>query len=527
MPQALYRKYRPSCFADLVGQNPIKITLQNELENNRIAHAYLFAGPRGIGKTTTARLLAKAVNCQKLKGAEPCNKCDFCQEINKGRSMDLIEIDAASHTGVDNVRENIIENSRFTPQRMKYKVFIIDEVHMLSISAFNALLKTLEEPPEHVIFILATTEIHRVPETIISRCQRFDFKRVNIEDLVKRLQYVAKSEKVTVEESLLKNIAYRAEGSVRDAEVLLSQVMALGEKEITEEKASLVIPRSNTKLVTEFFQYLIKQDSKAAIALINNLVEEGVNLQDFTKEIIEFLRRLLLFKVSGSISELAALSLDEKIVREVKQQLNLISTARLVEIIEKIITKLQELKYTQIIQLPLELAVLELCEKESEADQSVSSSEIGDNTKATSNPAAPLEKKKKEESAKKVTNQSAIFRKVKELWPDIVGKLRQNNHSISLSLEVGIPLSIRDSKLAIGFRYKFHAERIKNPEIRSIIEKVLEEMTGQPLKIQAEMLSDEEFNKMTQTATKESTSDDIWDQAVQVFGSDIVKEEGK
>ena len=187
MAQALYRKYRPVRFSDLVGQNHIRITLQNELEQDRVAHAYLFSGPRGVGKTTTARLLAKAVNCKDRKDSEACEKCDFCKEISQGKSLDVIEIDAASHTGVDNVRENIIENSRFTPQRLKYKVFIIDEVHMLSLSAFNALLKTLEEPPEHVIFILATTEIHRVPETIISRCQRFDFKRVSVDDLVKRM----------------------------------------------------------------------------------------------------------------------------------------------------------------------------------------------------------------------------------------------------------------------------------------------------------------------------------------------------
>ncbi len=195
MSQAIYIKYRPALFEDLVGQNHIKVTLQNEIENNRIAHAYLFSGPRGVGKTTTARLLAKAINCEDKKTTEACDKCSFCKEINAKRSMDVIEIDAASHTGVDNVRENIIENSRFTPQHLKYKVFIIDEVHMLSLSAFNALLKTLEEPPEHVIFILATTEIHRVPETIISRCQRFDFKRVNIDDLISRLKYIAGKEK--------------------------------------------------------------------------------------------------------------------------------------------------------------------------------------------------------------------------------------------------------------------------------------------------------------------------------------------
>src|SRR3989344_5558425 len=188
MATTLYRKYRPQTFAEVVGQNHIKTTLQNELEKDKIAHAYLFSGPRGLGKTTMARLFAKAVNCLTRKSgqSEPCNQCNSCQEVITGRSLDVIEIDAASHTGVDNVRENIIENSRFTPTSRKFKVFIIDEVHMLSTSAFNALLKTLEEPPEHAIFILATTEIHKVPETIVSRCQHFDFHKVPTADIVKR-----------------------------------------------------------------------------------------------------------------------------------------------------------------------------------------------------------------------------------------------------------------------------------------------------------------------------------------------------
>ena len=202
MSLALYRKYRPQIFAELVGQNHIKTTLQNELATGKVAHAYLFSGPRGLGKTTVARLLAKAVNCLKRQAgeSEPCNQCDACKEIVDNRSLDVIEIDAASNTGVDNVRENIIGNSRFTPTSRKYKVFIIDEVHMLSLSAFNALLKTLEEPPPYAIFILATTEIHRVPPTIISRCQRFDFRKVGLADVVERLNKIVNAEKRKVDQ---------------------------------------------------------------------------------------------------------------------------------------------------------------------------------------------------------------------------------------------------------------------------------------------------------------------------------------
>ncbi|MBT7007089.1 DNA polymerase III subunit gamma/tau, partial [Candidatus Falkowbacteria bacterium] len=201
MSIALYRKYRPQAFGDVTNQNHIKLTLQNEIESDKIGHAYLFCGPRGTGKTTLARIFSKTVNClDKKNNNEPCNGCDSCNEINDGKSMDIIEIDAASHTGVDNVRENIISNARFTPTSRKYKVFIIDEVHMLSISAFNALLKILEEPPQYVIFILATTEIHKVPNTIISRCQRFDFKKIIFNELVDRLRWICTQEGVSVDE---------------------------------------------------------------------------------------------------------------------------------------------------------------------------------------------------------------------------------------------------------------------------------------------------------------------------------------
>ena len=237
----LYRKYRPQRFAELLGQDHVGQTLRNEVARKQLGHAYLFSGPRGIGKTSTARILAKAVNCLAPKGGEPDNTCEACVSINENRALDVLEIDAASYTGVDNIRE-IIEHSRFTPSTLTYKVFIVDEVHMLSAAAFNALLKTLEEPPSHVLFILATTEIHKVPDTILSRCQRFDFRRLSESDLAKRLRWIAEQEDRAVDDEVIDAVVRVADGSSRDAESILGQLFALGGKKITRAEADLVLP---------------------------------------------------------------------------------------------------------------------------------------------------------------------------------------------------------------------------------------------------------------------------------------------
>ena len=529
MSQALYRTYRPQSFKDLIGQNPIKITLENEIEHNRVAHAYLFAGPRGVGKTTTARLLAKAINCLNRKKAEPCNNCDFCQEISTGRSLDLIEIDAASHTGVDNVRENIIENARFTPQRAKFKIFIIDEVHMLSISAFNALLKTLEEPPAHVIFILATTEIHRLPETIISRCQRFDFKRVSADDLVKRLQLLSKAEKVNVKEEILLTIARRAEGSVRDAEVLLGQLMALGEKNITEATASLVIPRSNTNLIFELFGYLVHNDAPSSIVVINKLVDEGVNLQDFTRDLIEFIRKILLTKLGSGVNELANIISEKKDKDTLKKLLELVSVNQLTRMIEIFSTKAKDFKYSPIIQLPLELAVLEIIEDSNNPTVNIGKSNISEIGSPQEPGKGPGEVKKvvKAPSALKANIGDKLeISQIRSNWQIIIKQLQKLNHSLALSLKVGCPLSIEDNSLNIGFRYNFHADRFKDWKIKSAVEDAMEKVLGCGVSVKTKIISQEEFEKNAAGLISEAVEkNDTLNNVLQTFGGEIVPEE--
>jgi len=379
----IYRKYRPQKFSEIIGQEHIIKILESEIKQNKVAHAYLFTGSRGLGKTTTARILAKALNCEKRKNgeSEPCNECPSCQATTKGLSFDLIELDAASQTGVDNVRENIIAYSRIPPAKNKYKVFVIDECHMLSLSAFNALLKTLEEPPPYVIFILATTEIHKLPETIISRCQRFDFTRVPAEKIIERLKKIAVSEKVKIDEQILKIIAYRSEGCVRDAESLFNQILALDGEEITLEEASLVLPPTQTTSIIEFLDLILsakarpladkggsvhersemsgKKEVNGAINLINKLLNEGIDLEQFTADLIEFLRKVILIKVGVMTSHQE----EDAIQNKMKEFANSTDLKILVSITEEFIKTKIQFTYSEIPQLPLELTVIKICEK--------------------------------------------------------------------------------------------------------------------------------------------------------------------
>lgn len=360
----IYRKYRPKNFKEVIGQENIIRILENEIKTDKIAHAYLFTGPRGLGKTTTARLMAKAVNClNRKKGqSEPCNKCAVCSSVNEGRFGDLIELDAASQTGVDNVRENIISYSRIPPVVGKYKIFVIDEVHMLSKSAFNALLKTLEEPPAYVIFILATTEVHKIPDTIISRCQRFNFKKVSLEKIVERLDRIAKAEKIKIHKKVLQSIAVRSEGCVRDAESLFNQVFAIGGKEITLEEASLVIPPSQTKLLMEFLEMIFEKENSKAVALVNQLMNDGIDLEQFTSDLISFLRKLILIKIEA-INDDLYWQQDESDPKKAEKLAKSIDLKRLIEVIEGFIRTKAQFGYSPIPQLPIELAVLKLCVK--------------------------------------------------------------------------------------------------------------------------------------------------------------------
>jgi len=487
MSSALYRKYRPQSFSAMIGQNHIKITLQHELAKGDIGHAYLFCGPRGLGKTTSARLFAKSVNCEKRQvgESEPCNECQSCLDIMAGRSVDIIEIDAASNTGVDNVRENIIENSRFNPVRSKYKVFIIDEVHMLSASAFNALLKIMEEPPEPVIFILCTTEIHKVPATIISRCQRFDFKKVTGQEMLKRLQLVVEGEKKKVEEEVLKRIIVNSEGCVRDAESLLAKVLSLG-NDISSDQAEIVLPRSDFESVSAFVSYLVEKNSPAAIELINRLVDDGVDLVNFTDSLLEFLRQMLLVKTSGRL-ETYGIELSNDLSATLASLSAKFNWAEIIDMIEIIGTKAKEIRQASIHQLPLEIAVIKITQKVScQVPDAISFAAPAVSKpvfKPSVNPAVsnePAEKiavpaEKSEPVKGEMTAGDFSLESVIAKWPNIVQKLVMTNFTLGSMLKMSQPVKVDNNFLTIALSTEFYRNRLESNNNRLIIEKAIEE----------------------------------------------------
>lgn len=361
MATALYRKYRPQKFADVTGQEPIVETLQSEILHNDVAHAYCFSGPRGVGKTTAARLLAKAVNCQKRKekSAEPCNACVTCIAMNEGRLLDVVEIDAASHTGVDHVRDVIIEQSRIAPFQAKWKVFIIDEVHMLSNSSFNALLKTLEEPPVNVMFIMATTAIEKVPVTVLSRCERYAFKMVPGKIIRKRLEFIAKEEAKEVEPAVMDSIVRASGGSVRDAESLMGQLFSFSGKKVSKEDADLVIPPRDLVLALSWAEHVLRSRAKEAIELVEGFADAGGDSEQFLDDIIEIGRVILLEKI-GVRDEVVFDGFSEKDQSIITALTKDTALPGINHFIDVLLARKPSMGYAVVPQLPIEMAAAEL-----------------------------------------------------------------------------------------------------------------------------------------------------------------------
>ena len=496
MSTTLYRKYRPQQWKDLVDQNHIKITLQHAIERNTITHAYLFSGPRGLGKTSTARIFAKAVNCMKRKkgSAEPCFSCDACQSIQGGHALDVIEIDAASYTGVDHVREHIIAASHIAPAQLPYKVFIIDEVHMLSISAFNALLKTLEEPPSRVLFILATTEVHRVPETILSRCQRFDFRSVPQEALIARLQFLAAEEQVQVSERVLERIAAASEGSVRDADSLFGQVCSLGEKHITEDIVSLILPHTDIAAILELLQHVTARNASGILALCERLEQEGVDGVHFFDALLETLRALLLeCFLRGKDQGFTWKQIDPRL-RAYAQH---IAPVALLALLDRILLSESLIRKHASSFFALEVVLLNTFSESLETTPSLEKKRgFMVQHQQGKEETEPSLKKKNEQSSMggeqkektKVTQkekgaQMVTIEQIQESWIAFLHHIEKRHPSSALLLRSGHPIALEDACVQVMFPYQFHVDRLHDAKVTQLIEKEFQEYFHAPFRI--------------------------------------------
>lgn len=524
MSLSLYQKYRPKTFAEVVGQESVKTSLRNQVMRSKVTHAYVFTGPRGVGKTTLARILARAVNCESPQDGEPDNTCPSCVRIQDGAALDVIEIDAASHTGVDNVREQVIAASRVPPIGLKRKVFIIDEVHMLSTSAFNALLKTLEEPPEHALFIMATTESHKIPLTIMSRCQRFDLKRISLPQMVDRLDRLARAEDTQVDRSVLERVAGKSEGALRDAETLLGQLLTLGEKKITEEVAELVLPRSQIELILEFFEHIVARQSAEAISVIDRLVDEGVNVLDFVRDEIDFMRRAMLYHIDKNMLRLEYIDLSAEQMQRLEVVLSKISRNELVRLVNVVVNRFPVIKAAELPQLPLELTVLMWTEGDEDpvpATAPTKPSPVAPAQPAT--PPAPPAAQPQPTKTPPVQNTEALTDEaVRSTWQSVMTEIRNQNHSIGLMMNVAQLVRVEGREIRIGVKYKFHRDRIKTARYEEVIRKAMEDAWGRPVLIAVEVA--DEFGSVGAGADVEEPSAEevknVWDLALNVFGDE-------
>lgn len=363
---ALYRKWRPNDFDEVRGQDAIVQTLRNQIIYNRIGHAYLFCGTRGTGKTSIAKLFAKAVNCEHPVNGNPCNACPSCQAINAQSSLDVLEIDAASNNGVENIRD-IREQVQYSPVEGRYKVYIIDEVHMLSSGAFNALLKTLEEPPSYVIFILATTEKHKIPVTILSRCQKYDFKRISVDTITGHLVSLMEKEQIDAEEKALRYIARAADGSMRDALSLLDQCIAfyLGQT-LTYENVLEVLGTADTSVFSTLLRSILKKDSMSALDIIDTMITEGRELSQFLSDFLWYLRNLLILKDQEGAEE--SLDMSKETIAALKEECAMVDTTALLRYIRLLSELSNQIRTATQKRVLLEVGFIKLCRPETESD---------------------------------------------------------------------------------------------------------------------------------------------------------------
>ncbi|MDE6232206.1 MAG: DNA polymerase III subunit gamma/tau [Lachnospiraceae bacterium] len=518
---ALYRKFRPNDFEGVKGQEHITSTLKNQINAQRIGHAYLFCGTRGTGKTSVAKIFARAVNCMNPVNGNPCNECEVCRSINAGVSMNVIEMDAASNNGVENIRQ-IVDEVKYSPTEGKYKVYIIDEVHMLSIGAFNALLKTLEEPPSYVIFILATTEVHKIPITILSRCQRYDFKRINVETIAARMRELCDIENMAAQDKALKYIAKAADGSMRDALSLLDQCSAFYmDKELTYENVLEVLGAVDMEVFSRMLNSVMAGDTVSCIHQLDEIVMIGRDLSQFVSDFVWYLRNLMLISTSENAEEIVDASAER--LEAMKKEAAMISIDTLMRYIRIFSELISQLKYASQKRVLIEVALIKLTrpameksydsiiQRLDELEQKIESGEI--NISVPDKNQVRQEKSDVQPVQQNPKRQPAIPEEVKEAaanWGRLMGRMSSADRAYLRDCKVSAG---NDNKLYLVFQneinYTRFINRDKAQEREEQIEEMLGEATGKAIEVEIKLLKQEEHYHDQFTEVKNAINMDI------------------